>query len=171
MNEKDLYTGIVYGNGNLTYYVDEKCSIPYTGHVEVIYNGILEEEFNVVDGLRNGIEKQYENGNLTWISETKGNRCFGFGVEYYPSVAFKTIAIWWDDDWVLAYSYSEDGQNVEKSEMSERTKQLAYAITPNPDNFFETVSMEAFEKMNKEIIKYGHPLNPPNGFEFVSMDN
>ncbi len=170
MNEKDLYTGIVYGNGNLTYYLDEKCEKPYTGHIEVIYDGKLQEEFDVVDGLRNGIEKQYTNGVLTWISETKGNRCFGFGVEYYLSGAFKTIAIWWDDDWVLAYSYSEDGHNVERSEMSAREKRLGYAINPNPDNFFELVTIEDLEKMNEEILKYGHPLNLPKGFEFVAPE-
>ena len=32
---------------------------------------------------------------------------------------------------------------------------------------FALVSIADFEKMNQEIIKFGHPLNLPKGFEFV----
>ena len=164
MNAKDLYEDNIYGNGNPTYYADEKCEIPYTGHVEVIYDGKLEEEFDVVDGLRNGIQKEYENGILTEIDETRGNRTSGFGVSYYPSGAFKAISITYDDNLISAYFYSEDGHNVKKYGVPERFRDI---LEKNPDGILNLVSLADFEKMNQEIIKFGHPLNLPKGFEFV----
>lgn len=164
MNAKDLYEDNIYGNGNPTYYADEKCEIPYTGHVESFYNGKLEEEFDVVDGLRNGIQKEYENGILTEIDETRGNRASGFGVSYYPSGAFKAISITYDDNLISAYFYSEDGHNVKKFEVPERFRDI---VKTNPDGILNLVSLADFEKMNQEIIKFGHPLNLPKGFEFV----
>ncbi|BDC97657.1 hypothetical protein [Treponema saccharophilum] len=164
MNADDLYEDNIYGNGNPTYYADEKCEIPYTGHVEVIYNGKLEEEFDIVDGLRNGIQKEYENGILTEIDETRGNRTSGFGVSYYPSGAFKAISITYDDNLISAYFYSEDGHNVKKFGVPERFKDI---VKTKPDGIFALVSIADLEKMNEEILKYGHPLNLPKGFEFV----
>ena len=164
MNADDLYEDNIYGNGNPTYYADEKCEIPYTGHVEVIYDGKLEEEFDVVDGLRNGIQKEYENGILTEIDETRGNKISGFGVAYYPSGAFKAISITYKDNLISAYFYSEDGHNVKKCGVPERFRDI---LKTNPDGIFALVSLADFEKMNQEIIKFGHPLNLPKGFEFV----
>lgn len=167
MNEKDLFKDNYYGNGNPTYYLDEKCTIPYTGHVEVIYKGILEEEFDVVDGLRNGIEKEYEDGILTFACETKKNRDSGFEVQYYPNGAFKAISICYEDCLLVGYFYSENGKMVEKSEVPERFKNI---LEINPDGILNLVTIADLEKMNEEILKYGHPLNLPKGFEFVKLE-
>ena len=164
MNADDLYEDNIYGNGNPTYYEDEECKKTYTGHVESFYNGKLEEEFDVVDGLRNGIQKEYENGILTEIDETRGNKISGFGVAYYPSGAFKSIAITYKDNLIIAYFYSEEGRVVDKSEVLERDLDI---LEKNPDGILNLVSLADFEKMNQEIIKFGHPLNLPKGFEFV----
>ena len=118
MNAKDLYEDNIYGNGNPTYYEDEECEIPYTGHVE----------------------------------------------SFYPSGAFKAIAITYDDNLIIAYFYSEEGRVLDKSEVLERDLDI---LEKNPDGILNLVSLADFEKMNQEIIKFGHPLNLPKGFEFV----
>lgn len=65
------------------------------------------------------------------------------------------------------YFYSEDGHNVKKCEVPERFKDI---LKTNPDGIFALVSIADLEKMNEEILKYGHPSNLPKEFEFVSPE-
>ena len=85
-------------------------------------------------------------------------------MSYYPSGAFKAISITYKDNLISAYFYNEDGHNVKKFEVPERFKDI---VKTEPDSIFALVSIADLEKMNEEILKYGHPLNLPKGFEFV----
>ena len=58
MNCEDLYEGEDI-NGESTFYVDKNCTIQYTGHVKDYFRSNLSWECDIVEGLQDGIEKQY----------------------------------------------------------------------------------------------------------------
>lgn len=88
MNCENLYEGEEI-NGETTLYIDKKCTIPYTGHVEYYFKGKISWECDIVKGLQQGIEKIYcdDTGKLERVSEVKQNRGNGLSIEYYKN--------WW----------------------------------------------------------------------------
>lgn len=110
MNFDDLYEGEVV-NGEATFYVDENRTIPYTGHVEYYFKGKLSWECDIVDGLQNGIEKEYYDatGELERIGEVKDNMGYGLSVEYYKSGKIRSISLVYHTVNFDSYSYDENG--------------------------------------------------------------
>lgn len=111
MNWKDLYeSGEV--NGNTVFYVDENCTMLFTGKVEDYFNGKLSWECDIVNGLREGVEKEYydNTGELSAVTEMKNNRAYGLHIEYYKSGKISSISTIIGEVFIDIYSYDEDGK-------------------------------------------------------------
>ncbi|MDE5824071.1 MAG: hypothetical protein K2H91_05225, partial [Lachnospiraceae bacterium] len=115
MNYDDLFEG-KYVNGNPTYYVDQNCTVPFTGHLEEYFRGRLARECDIEDGLMDGIEKIYHNfsDKLEIYREVKYNRGNGLVIEYYESGQVKAISIVINDYYIIDfYIYTEEGKQEE----------------------------------------------------------
>lgn len=93
MNWKDLYeAGEV--NGDTVFYVDESCTVPFTGHVEEYFKDKLSWECDIVNGLREGISKEYYDftGELSVVTEMKNNQAYGLCIGYYKNGRIRSIS-------------------------------------------------------------------------------
>ena len=155
MNLKDLYEGEEI-NGASAIYMDENCTVPYTGHVEDYFQGKISWECDIVNGLKEGIEKNYYDftGELESVNEMKDNSGNGLSVEYYKNGKIKSISTVINDLNIDSYLYDEDGNLVQVSLMKENGSigiNYAYIKDKLPD-LREKYDLE---KMNREILESG----------------
>lgn len=152
MNIDDLYEGEEI-NGEATFYVDKNHTIPYTGHIEYYFNGKLSWECDIVDGLQNGIEKEYydNTGELERIGEVKDNMGYGLSVEYYKSGKIRSISLLYDTVNFDSYSYDEEGMLEEIYIMNEDNS-FGISYSSIKSKILELRKKYDLEKLNKEVL-------------------
>lgn len=152
MNINDLYKGEEV-NGETTFYVDEQCTMPYTGHVEYYFNGKLSWECDIVDGLQNGIEKEYydDTGELEHIGEVKDNMGYGLFVEYYKNGKIRSISLVFDTVNFDSYSYDENGFLEEVYIMND-SNSFGIDYFSIKDKILEIRSKYDLEKLNEDVL-------------------
>lgn len=155
MNCENLYEGEDV-NGEPKFYVDENCTIPYTGHVEDYFKEKLSWECDIVDGLQDGIEKIYYDftGELETIHEVKDNMSNGLSIEYYKSGKIRNIAIVINNLCIDFYSYDEEGKQEKVFIMDEN--EWHYCLVK--DKIPELRKKYDLRKLNEEILEYGKPV-------------
>lgn len=158
MNCNDLYQGKEINN-NSTFYIDENCTIPYTGHVEDYFNGKLSWECDIVNGIQDGIEKVYYDftGELERINEIKNNRGYGLCIEYYKNGKISSISILIYDVNVDSYFYDEAGK-LEEVNIMDKDNAIGINYSFIEDKIAELRKKYDLKKLNEEILKYGKPI-------------
>lgn len=156
MNMMDLWFGHD-ANNEATYFWDKELKRPYTGHVEDYFHGVLNNEFDVKNGYKNGIEKVYYDytGELEAIQEVKDNLVDGLSIEYYKSGKIQSIEITIDNLGIDSYVYDEDGNVVEKKKAEEDN--IHYLCVRK--RILQYREKYDLDKMNEEILKYGKPIH------------
>lgn len=152
---EELYEGEEV-NGEPLIYIDENCTKLFSGHVESYFQKRLSWECDIVDGLKNGIEKFYYDytGELESVHEVKCNVSNGLSIEYYKTGTIRCIAIMVDNLCIDFYSYHENGEQDEVWFMDE--KELHYPLVKNKIPTFR--EKYDIKKLNEEILKYGKPV-------------
>lgn len=155
MNCENLYEKCDI-NDESVYFVDQECKIPYIGHVEYYFNGILCWEADIVNGIMEGLEKVYNNetGELESVNEKKYNMSNGLSIEYYENGKIKSISTNIDNCLIDFYDYDENGNISSTSFLDE--KDIHYCLVKN--KIPELREKYNLEKLNKEILKYGKPI-------------
>lgn len=152
MNIENLYEGEEV-NGEATFYVDKNCTVPYTGHIEYYFNNKLSWECDIVNGLMNGIEKEYydNTGELERIGQVKNNMGYGLCVEYYKNGKVSSISLVYNTVNFDSYSYDEQGVLQEIYIMNENNSfGISYSLIK--DKIFELREKYSLEKLNEEIL-------------------
>ena len=160
MNYKDLYETDFEINGDTVFYEDEECTIPFTGHVEEYWNGKLSWECDIVNGLREGIEKTYydNTGELEIVNEVKNNNGYGLAVEYYKSGRIKSISFLVDTVNADGYIYDETG-NILIHEIMNEENSFGIAFCHIKEKLDELRRAYDLEKINEDIQKYGEKID------------
>lgn len=160
MDDKYLYINSEYRRSPI-YYIDKECTQRYTGHVEDYFNGVLCWECDMVNGLREGIEKVYyeETGELEQINQVEDNVCKGLGIEFYKSGQISSISLFSNDIPMDYYIYSEDGK-LEKEYIYKG--EIISGIIHTFREKSEIVELRKkidLSKIHDEITKYGKILD------------
>ena len=160
MNYNDLYTkeDVKVYDGYI-FYLDENCTIPYTGHVEDYFKGKLSWECDIVDGVRNGIEKTYYGftGELECINEVKDNMGNGLAMEFYKNGKVMSISTTIDNLIIDSYSYSEDGK-LAKVDIWGMENSIGINYSRVKEKIPVLRKRYDLEKLNEEILQYGIPI-------------
>jgi antitoxin component YwqK of YwqJK toxin-antitoxin module len=114
-NAKDLEGRI---DQNVTvYYQNNK---PYTGVVYEMFQGRIDLEYEVVNGVKQGIETEfYPNGRIQSVSQYAGNLLDGPLISYYENGAVEEKAMFEKGVCIRSTSYDENGQVTEEYTISE----------------------------------------------------
>lgn len=152
MNIENLYEGEEV-NGEVTFYIDENHTIPYTGHIEYYFKGKLSWECDIVDGLQNGIEKEYYDitGELERVGEVKDNIGYGLSIEYYKNGKIRSISLVFHTVNFDSYSYDEKGMLKEVYIMNEDNS-FGINYSAIKDKIFELREKYNLDKLNKEVL-------------------
>ena len=160
MNYNDLYTkeDVKVYDGYI-FYLDENCAMPYTGHVEDYFKGKLSWECDIVDGVKNGIEKTYYGftGELECINEVKENMGNGLAMEFYKSGKVMSISTTIDNLIIDSYSYSEEGE-LEEISIWGKDNSIGINYSRVKEKIPELRKRYDLEKLNEEILQYGIPM-------------
>lgn len=153
MNSKDLFEGEEL-HGEPVLYVDENCTIPYTGHIEEYFNGKISWECDIVNGLQNGIEKTYydNTGELERVNEIKDNMGSGLCVEYYKNGKISSISILIGNVNVDYYSYNEEGK-LRKVYVMDDKNEIGIDWISIKDKIPAYRKKYNLEKINEKILK------------------
>jgi antitoxin component YwqK of YwqJK toxin-antitoxin module len=121
-NAKDLEGRI---NQNVTvYYQNNK---PYTGVVYEMLQGRIDLEYEVVNGVKEGIETAfYPDGKIQSVSQYVGNLLDGPLVSYYKNGAVEEKAMFEKGVCIRSTSYDENGQVTEEHIISEESPEYSW---------------------------------------------
>ncbi|HEX8660149.1 MAG TPA: hypothetical protein VF690_21575 [Hymenobacter sp.] len=101
------------------YYQDSK---PYTGAVYEMHQGRIDLEYEVVNGVKQGIETEfYSNDNIQSVSQYAGNLLDGPRISYYENGAVEEKAMFEKGVCIRSASYDEAGQLIEEHAISEES--------------------------------------------------
>lgn len=152
MNIENLYEGEEV-NGETSFYIDENCTMPYTGHIEYYFKDKLSWECDIVDGLQNGIEKEYydNTGELERVSEVKDNMGYGLSIEYYKSGKIRSISLVFHTVNFDSYSYDENGI-LEKVYVMNEDNSFGINYFAIKDKILELREKYNLDKLNKEVL-------------------
>lgn len=154
MNEKNLYQkGEV--NGDTVYYIDEECRMPFTGHVEYYFKDKLSWECDIVNGLREGLEKGYYDftGELERIGEIQNNRAYGLSIEFYKSGRVRAIYTIIAEVIIDIYNYNEDGE-LESKEIMSKENAMGINYRAIEDRIPALRELYDLEQINEDIKSF-----------------
>jgi antitoxin component YwqK of YwqJK toxin-antitoxin module len=112
----DQNTTIYYQNGK-----------PYTGLVYEELQGRIDLEYEVVNGVKQGVEiEYYPNGRVQSISHYVNNVLNGLLVNYYESGIIEEKAMFEKGVCIHSTAYDEAGQITEENTISEESPEYSW---------------------------------------------
>lgn len=118
LNEADIS---LEGQVEIFYYHSQK----YCGSIFEMFNDYIASEFEVKDGLKNGIEKVYFNdGNIESISEYKNGLLDGVTKNYYETGELQEESFFEFGICVSHKIYSKDGRIQEEYAINSNSSEL-----------------------------------------------
>ena len=122
VNAKDLEGQI---DQNVTVYYQHNQ--PYTGLVYEMVQGRIDLEYEVVNGVKQGMETTfYPDGKIQSVSQYVGNLLDGPQISYYENGAVEEKAMFEKGVCVRSTSYDEDGQVTEEHVISEESPEYPW---------------------------------------------
>lgn len=164
MKKNDLFQKKDEETGLLVYYSDDICTKKYTGHVQSFdYRNDLEYECDIIEGMENGICKEYYQKRLWCIREMKNNKKDGLHVRYHDNgnVAFLELA--YKGECLISFKYYLTGEIEHIRECPGTIEK--YRNFKEFKDFYHRYEQILLKK--DEYAK-GSPKNFPKGFEFIS---
>jgi len=100
---------------------------PYTGTVYEEFQGRIDLEYEVVNGIKQGLEKEYyPDGTIQSISQYVGNVLDGPLINYYESGAVEEKAMFEKGVCIQSTSYDQLGRVTEEHTISEQSTEYPW---------------------------------------------
>ena len=100
---------------------------PYTGIVYEMHQGRIDLEYEVVNGVKQGIETEfYPDGKIQSVSRYARNVLDGPLINYYENGAVEEKAMFEKGVCIRSTSYDKEGQVIEENTISEESPEYPW---------------------------------------------